>query len=222
MSPQPYDPLARINLGKSVAEALLDQPVHALTDLPRFDGAGIYAIYYAGDFSPYAPMSEANRDEFHWPIYVGKAVPSGARRGGALAGATSGQSLFGRLRDHRNSVAEVERAEGGLRLADFHARFLIVDDIWIPLGESLMISRFRPLWNGYLDGFGNHAPGAGRYQGERPLWDTLHPGRAGFLKLQPNSMTVDSIVEGVREFLSLNPPPAGGHMDFSPPKAPDA
>ncbi|WP_218119560.1 Eco29kI family restriction endonuclease [Roseospirillum parvum] len=52
-----------------------------------------------------------------------------------------------------------------------------MDDIWIPLGESLLISRFVPLWNKWVDGFGNHDPGGGRYNQERSRWDVLHPGR---------------------------------------------
>ncbi len=216
MSVEPYNPLAKINLGKSVAEALLDQSPHALGDLPRFPGAGIYTIYYTGDFPPYSPIASANRACLAWPIYVGKAVPSGARRGANLVGAASSQALFGRLREHRNSISEVERANGCLQLSDFAARFLIVDDIWIPLAESLLIARFRPLWNGYLDGFGNHAPGAGRYAGEVPRWDTLHPGRGGFQKLRPNSLSVDSIIEGVGAFIRDNPPPAEPHMRFLP------
>ncbi len=40
------------------------------------DGAGIYAIYYVGDFPSYAPVAERNHDgRFEAPIYVGKAIP---------------------------------------------------------------------------------------------------------------------------------------------------
>src|SRR5690606_29496794 len=77
----PYNPLDTKNLGKSVAEALLDGDHHAISDIPRFVGSGIYVIYYTGAFEPYAPMAEANADELSWPIYIGKAVPAGGRRG---------------------------------------------------------------------------------------------------------------------------------------------
>jgi hypothetical protein len=217
MKPEPYNPLAKVNLGKSVAEALLDGSPHPLAELPRFQGAGIYVLYYTGGFLPYAPMADINRVNLVWPIYIGKAVPSGARRGVSLFETSETAALFSRLREHKNSIAEVERAGGGLSVADFQARYLAVDDIWIPLGEALLIKRFRPLWNAYLDGFGNHAPGAGRHQGEMPRWDTLHGGRAGFQKLRPNSMSVDAVLEGVTLFLRENPPPKDGHMDFSPP-----
>src|SRR6266699_6936132 len=75
--------------------------------------------------------------------------------------------LWQRLSEHRDSV----RAVDNLKIEDFECRYLIVDEIWIPLGETLLISSFRPVWNLALDGFGNHDPGRGRYQGTRPLWD---------------------------------------------------
>lgn len=46
----------------------------------------IYAIYYQGDFEAYAAISEQNKadkDDPTIPIYVGKAVPQGARMGTA-------------------------------------------------------------------------------------------------------------------------------------------
>ena len=39
---------------------------------------------------------------------------------------------------------------------------LSVDDIWIPLTESLLIERFKLVWNRVLDGFGNQDPGKER------------------------------------------------------------
>jgi hypothetical protein len=172
-----YNPLDKLNLGKSVASALLARPVQQLGEIALFEGAGIYVLYYRGDFPAYAPIAEANAEEAHWPIYIGKAIPSGGRKGASLTASARGRALYNRLSDHRDSILDVERGSGTLRIADFQARYLTVDDIWIPLGESLLIARFRPLWNQSLDGFGNHDPGKGRYNGLRPLWDHLHPGR---------------------------------------------
>ena len=76
-------------------------------------------------------------------------------------------------------------AATNLNIQDFYCRFLSVDDIWIPLTESLMIERFKPVWNVILDGFGNHDPGSGRHKGKMTMWDCLHPGRAWAAKLQP-------------------------------------
>ncbi|MBN8734395.1 MAG: Eco29kI family restriction endonuclease [Acidobacteria bacterium] len=72
-----------------------------------------------------------------------------------------------------------------LRLEDFYCRFLAVDDVWIALGERLLIAMFAPLWNRVVDGFGNHDPGRGRDRGKKPAWDVLHPGRTWAAKLQP-------------------------------------
>jgi len=71
-----------------------------------------------------------------------------------------------------------------LHREDFRCKFLVVDDIWIPLGESLLINRFRPVWNVVVDGFGNHDPGGGRYNQQIAPWDILHPGRVWSAKLQ--------------------------------------
>lgn len=185
-----YNPLDKVNLGNSVAEAMLATPIHPLGGLEAFNGAGVYAIYYTGDFPAYASLAKQNRDgKFAVPIYVGKAVPSGARKGKTELTASPGKVLLKRLNEHAKSINEVSN----LDLKDFHCRFLVVDDIWIPLGESLLIAKFSPVWNKLLDGFGNHTPGKGRFEGMRPRWDTLHPGRAWAEKCAVRPETCDSI-----------------------------
>jgi Eco29kI-like restriction endonuclease len=208
----PYNPLDTRNLGKSVAEALLDRDDHAISDIPRFVGSGIYVIYYLGDYELYRPMAEVNAEELSWPIYVGKAVPSGGRRGTNLFQPSTGTALFGRLAEHRESIEQAEN----LDVADFRVRYLIVDDIWIPLGESLLISTFKPVWNAMLDGFGNHDPGSGRYNGERPLWDMVHPGRYWAPRLRERQETPELIGARVTEYLERHPPPRDAHMKFTP------
>lgn len=58
----PFNPLDKKNLGASVAEALLANAVQSLGDLPVFEGAGVYAIYYTGNFTPYARLSAVNQN----------------------------------------------------------------------------------------------------------------------------------------------------------------
>ncbi len=77
--------------------------------------------------------------------------------------------------------------------------------IWIPLGESLLIARFRPIWNVVLDGFGNHDPGKGRYNGARPLWDVLHPGRGWAKRCAARTETVEEIHGRIGEYLEAHP-----------------
>lgn len=194
----PYNPLDKINLGKSVVEALLVLPPSGLEHVLPFEGAGIYAIYYHGSFEPYQQIATMNVEEPAAPIYVGKAVPSGTRKGASLTSSLSGKWLYSRISEHRDSIA----AATNLSVDDFSVRTLVVDDIWIPLGEALLISTFSPLWNRLIDGFGNHDPGAGRYNGLRPLWDVLHPGRTWADKCKPRTETREEIGRHIIDFLA--------------------
>lgn len=194
----PFNPLDKRNLGESVADALLQISPGPLPPEP-FAGAGVYALYYTGGFPAYGRLSETNKaGRFRCPIYVGKAVPSGARKGGLGLDADHGQALYKRLTEHAESV----KAAQNIDIADFHCRFLVVDDIWIPLAESMLIERFKPVWNRVLDGFGNHDPGKGRHQSMMPLWDCLHPGRAWAERLQPCANTAEQLAERVEKYLA--------------------
>ncbi|HDO1385699.1 TPA: Eco29kI family restriction endonuclease [Aeromonas veronii] len=198
----PFNPLDKKHLGESVGQAMLRGRLVPLATLERFEGAGIYAIYYTGSFPAYAALSTANQNEkFTAPIYVGKAVPKGARKGGSLD-LPPGTVLFERLNDHRKSI----EAANNLDIDDFYCRFLVVEDIWIPLGESLLISKFSPIWNQLIDGFGNHDPGKGRHAGQKPRWDVLHPGRNWAERLQPRPETSEQIAAEAIDYLRNNPP----------------
>ncbi len=198
MDIKPYNPLAKMNLGGSVADAMLESAVHPLARLESFIGAGIYAIYYTGDFEAYKPLAANNKDgKFESPIYVGKAVPPGARKGNFGLDSEPGPALYKRLQEHAESINAVEN----LKIEDFFCRFLVVDDIWIPLGESLLIAKFAPIWNKLIDGFGNHDPGKGRYEGMRSKWDTLHPGRTWANRCALRSETATQIVGELKSYL---------------------
>ena len=207
----PYNPLDKINLGKSVAQALLAQAVVALAETAELQGAGVYAIYYTGPFPAYEPIVTPNRnDEFWRPIYVGKAIPKGGRKGGITADASKGTALRDRLRQH---AASIEQANN-LELQDFHYRCLMVDDIWIPLGENMLIETFKPIWNIVIDGFGNKDPGNRRATQYRSSWDTLHPGRTFAEKLAGGGITPEAISRKLeRHFAGLAVPPVSTQND---------
>jgi len=197
--PPPFNPLDKEKLGESVAHALLETKISNLPPEKAFVGAGIYAIYYTGDFKLYAKITARNTDhKYAWPIYVGKAVPAGARKGGYGLGADPKQALFKRLREHADSIGQTEN----LKLADFKCRFLVVEDIWIPLAESLLIETYSPLWNRQIDGFGNHDPGKGRRNQQRSQWDTIHPGRPWAKYLREPSVGADEIRENVAKYVT--------------------
>ncbi len=113
------------------------------------------------------------------------------------------QALFNRLIEHAESIRQVKN----LKIKDFLCRYLVVDDIWIPLGESLLIAWFSPIWNTLIDGFGNHDPGSGRYNGLRPRWDVLHPGRGWAEKCAQRRETDVQIINDITEYLRSNPLP---------------
>ncbi len=93
-----------------------------------------------------------------------------------------------RLRKHSRTI----QAADNLELADFRCRYLVVEDIWVPLAET-MIAKYRPLWN-VLSGFGNNDPGANRYGAPRPLWHELHRGVPWAARMLPAEKTSEAIV----------------------------
>lgn len=196
-----FNPLDKTNLARSVRDHLLKRPAIELTP-GRFIGAGIYTIYYVGDFPAYQRIAKIEpNEEKAIPIYVGKAVPSGSRKGGYELGANPGEVLYRRLSEHASSIESAHN----LRLADFRCRYLLVDDIWIPLGEALLIESFRPVWNILVDGFGHHDQGKARRGQMKSTWDTLHPGRPWAEKVErPNNKTADRISAEVVAHLELS------------------
>lgn len=165
-----YDPLDYENLARSVVTALLESASTALPPAEQFSGAGVYALYYTGHLSFYSRTSSPT---LHTPIYVGKAVPTGARKGTPGKTSETPTSLYRRLYDHAKSIEQAEN----LDLTEFRARHLVVMPVWITLAERFLIDHFRPIWNTVVEGFGNHDPGSGRRNMRRPRWDIVHPGR---------------------------------------------
>lgn len=202
---KPYNPLEKGNLGESIAQAILKSPVRPLADTARLSGAGVYVIYYTGKLAWYKSVSDANKaDRFGQPIYIGKAIPKGGRKGGVSEDAAAkGTALRDRLGQHYSSVNEADN----LNAADFFYQCLVVDDIWIPLGENMLIEQYKPVWNRVIDGFGNKDPGNRRKDQYRSPWDVIHPGRGFADKLALNPRTADEIVADLKAFFATGKVP---------------
>lgn len=201
MSP-PYNPLDKLNLARSIETELLTRAPEPLSAAEGIEGAGVYVIYYSGPFAAYAPVRcDPDAGVFETPIYVGKAIPKGGRKGGLTKDSASGDALRARLRKHAASIEEA----ANLDLADFWLRHLIVDDIWIPLGENMLIESFQPLWNRVIDGFGNNDPGIRRATQYRSPWDILHPGRAFAVKLSESALTQELLIERIADSFAGRP-----------------
>lgn len=167
-----FDPLAVENVGVTLAVELLEQP---LTDMPPaepFNGAGIYALYYSGSHDAYTDLCGLDGGRFKYPVYIGKAAGQSAKQGFNPNGSGK-RKLYGRIVDHARSIEAVDN----LDLSEFKCRYLVLNDAYIALAESVMIRLFRPPWNGMS--FGSKVVGKNRMTGKPGLWDALHPGRGG-------------------------------------------
>lgn len=188
---------------KSIVDQALEffasTPVHLLPPPAHFKGAGVYSLYYTGDYAPYAPIRNP-LETCTQPIYVGKAVPQGWRLGRVINSAMTG-SLYSRLAEHARSINQAEN----LTLGDFRCRFMILggaeSDLIVPV-EAALIRRHTPLWNTVVDGFGNHDPGKGRYDQAPSQWDVLHPGRLWVKRLTGVAPLREEVVAAVTQALS--------------------
>ena len=173
-----YDPLEYSNLTRHLVRELMDQKETSLPIKESFAGPGVYALFYNGDFEPYVQWDQVSLEQ---PIYVGKAVPPGSRKGGVSKSINpKDQPLFKRLAEHSKSIDSAKNLSTG----QFLCRYLTVVPLWITAAERFLIEHYRPLWNVCIEGFGNHNPGSGRHQGEISWWDALHPGRPWAAKLR--------------------------------------
>jgi hypothetical protein len=193
----PFNPLDTDSLTKVFTNELVSRQCVALPQLvaTAVEGAGLYALYYAGDFEPYADVSLAGCE---WPIYLGSALPPGSRTGNVRTVRKS--PILERLERHKASIAST----GNLSEDHFHARWFEVDEPFIILGEILLLRFYRPLWNSTLPGFGAKVVGGRRTGGRVSKWDTLHPGRRGMGTAPGNE--ISRIEAAIEAHLDTFPP----------------
>jgi hypothetical protein len=201
----PFNPLDRVELIRSVGRAMPSSPCEQLPP-ERFEGAGIYAIYYQGDFDPYRPVALAGCD---WPIYVGSAMPAAEQWGLAGLDTAPGTQMYERLREDHSSV----KTATNLNEDDFQCRYLIIDDIWIAQAERLLIDHYKPLWNGVVDGVGIPGDTAIRAGQQKSAWDILHPGRPT-ANGRATGVTAAKIRARIAEHLDTHPPQSGHRGPF--------
>lgn len=150
----------------------------------------------------YLRYSELNRLSYDYPIYVGKAVPSGWRKSRVSDKPGAQRSeLFRRLSEHAGNIQK----GCGLGLTDFACRFVIFEGAgsdMISTIEAALIKLNTPLWNTAVDGFGNHTPGAGRFEQAKSDWDVIHPGRDWAEKCMGQHKTETQILESISAHLS--------------------
>jgi hypothetical protein len=207
-----YEPMANQTFRSNLLEGILKEaiaffeqtPVHDMPPQVSTPGLGVYGIYYTGKLELYEHLGRLNSKQCVIPIYVGKAVPAGWRKGRVASGDSS-KSVIGRLREHAGSI----RVTSNLDIRDFKSRFMILEGIeadLIAAVEAQLIRKYQPMWNTVVDGFGNHTPGEGRFDQARSEWDVLHPGRAWAARCRGEPPKLESIlarIQGHKRSLSL-------------------
>ena len=201
-----FDPSDPNTAGRMVALTLVAQPRHSLARIPDFYGAGIYAIYYNGEFPPYASLTRRAH-----PIYVGKADPDNPSAKDALQ---QGAKLSARLNEHARNIC---KAHTTLDINDFECRFLIVQTGFQKSAEDYLINFFQPIWNSETKicfGLGKHGDSADTRGNKRSPWDTMHPGREWANRTTENQKPLHLIIEQIETHLRTHPPYADIHEIF--------
>lgn len=165
--PPHFDPLSTEQLTRIICRQFEEQPSYSLaTDLPEFDGAGLYAVYYEGaTLDLYARLSG-----LAIPLYVGQARSHNSATG---VGRRDPRPLWSRVAEHRRSISEAR-----LSVSEFGVRLLKMPDVHIDMGEDGLRRGYQPVWNSILTGFGSHEQGPRTRRSSRSKWDTVHAGRS--------------------------------------------
>jgi hypothetical protein len=105
-----------------------------------------------------------------------------------------------------------------LDVKDFLCRYIIIDEIWVPLAESLLITMYAPVWNQAVEGFGIKTPGKGREMQRRSEWDVLHAGRGFAVNLAAAKKTEaelrDQVKHHIDSFLMQRIDEVGENLEF--------
>jgi len=110
------------------------------------------------------------------------------------------RKLHERLRQHAGSISAAQN----LKIADFQCRYMLVDEVWVALGEARLVDWFRPVWNVLIEGFGSKVEGGGRGSTARSVWDILHPGRKEILGIQVLADLEPKIIADLRSARNID------------------
>ncbi|WP_204060603.1 Eco29kI family restriction endonuclease [Microbispora corallina] len=165
--PEFFDPMSTDHVSWAICRELERQPLVMFEpEIPRFNGSGLYAIYYRGaSVGLYEPLVP-----YKIPIYVGQAESHNSATG---RGARTPDRLWKRISGHKRSIIE-----GGLPIEEFGVRLLRLPDVHANLGENALRVNYLPVWNAVLPGFGSNEQGSSTRRSARTKWDTVHQGRS--------------------------------------------
>lgn len=164
--PESFDPLSTVQLSNTICEIFERQPLVSMEhEIPRFEGAGLYALYYRGDsVQLYRPLAA-----LQIPVYAGQGRSSNSATGATV---NEPYPVYSRLKKHRTSIID-----GRLPISEFRFRALLMPDVHADLGENGLRVGYEPVWNGPLNGFGSNEQGSTTRKSRKSKWDTVHGGR---------------------------------------------
>lgn len=201
-----FDPLRLDILSRNLREALDARPRVEFPPADRFAGAGLYALYYKGPMELYGELRDHDV-----PIYVGKAEAGNSSYGEPFNEQLP--KLHDRIAKHASSVREVANHGGGISSDHFEVRYLLLDDLWIVLGERALLRAYAPvLWNTIMPGFGGNPPGTAR-NNARSIWDTIHPGRLRAGNVCNRRFTHSEMVDRIQRGIEISLMPEGEERD---------
>lgn len=154
----------------------------------RFNGAGIYALYYNGDNELYKGKNS--------PVYIGRVQTKGQKTDN---GASS--ELYSKIKEQCKAIEEAKN----LDIKDFNCKYMVLDEMEMSLSESIekqLVNHFKPTWNLCIEGFANHNPGKSRIKQAPSDWDVLHPGRSWAKKLQGKPRSKSTIKTKLKRFVN--------------------
>jgi len=163
-----------------------------LKELPleKFNGAGIYALYYTGSDDLYRNSSKSGV-----PVYIGRVQPNLTQVEPNLESA----ALYSKIKEQCKSIEDARN----LAIEDFQCKYMVLDQAEMSLSEAIegqLINQFRPTWNVCVEGFANHDPGKSRLKQAPSEWDVLHPGRSWAKKLQGKAKTKGQVKNKMKKF----------------------
>ncbi len=157
-----FNPLDDKNIQRLFLSELENKEYKTFDELNSVTGHGVYIIW-----SLELPYEFDKKS----PVYIGKAVSSGGRKGNTNKFISS--PLRKRLLEHMNSISKAVN----LDITKFKFKTISLDEHWTVYAEQLFIKTLNPLWNKEYDGFGNHPVGSTRAEQKTSKWDLTHPGR---------------------------------------------
>lgn len=191
---QVFNPF-KANVRELLVDSFEKQPLLNLPPASVEMGCGVYALYYIGKHKAYSSLVQSKK----YPIYVGKAVVPGGRKGGGDQTKISSNFVIRRLREHAKTIA----ASPTLDLKDFVCRWFLVVPEFTNAAEAILIDHYKPIWNKFISGFGIHSPGSGRLKQARSDWDMLHPGRS-FAEKLPKGRSAELIEKSLADHFKIS------------------